>query len=55
MGLLYAWFRRKQWEAKVNAGALMGMLAEAFGAKRETMSLGSLAALGFRVEDKRGQ
>lgn len=50
MGLLYAWFRRKQWEAKVNAAALMGMLADAFGAKRETMSLGSLEALGFEIE-----
>lgn len=53
MGLLYAWSRRKQWEAKLQAGALMGMLAEALGPKRAPMGLGALGALGFRIEDKR--
>lgn len=50
MGLLYAWFRRRQWEAKVQAGALMEMLAVAFGATKETMSLGALGALGFKIQ-----
>jgi hypothetical protein len=54
MGLLDAWFRRKQWEARLQSITLLNLLGEALGTKRETMSLGALGALGFKVEDTRG-
>lgn len=50
--LVLAYVRRKKWEARLQAIAVVNALGEAMaGPEKKPMGLGALSLLGFRVEN----